>query len=49
MNLLFEWDAEKAASNLRKHSVSFDEGKTLFNDPLLATFPDSEHSTAEGV
>jgi uncharacterized protein len=45
--LRFEWDAGKAASNLKKHRVSFDEAKTLFNDPLLATFPDSEHSAYE--
>jgi uncharacterized protein len=47
MKLLFEWNADKAASNLKKHKVSFDEAKTLFNDPLLATFPDSEHSAYE--
>lgn len=47
MNLLFEWDAEKAASNLKKHKVGFDEAKTLFNDPLLATSSDGEHSSYE--
>jgi hypothetical protein len=30
----FEWDSEKAASNLRKHGISFDEAVTVFGDPL---------------
>jgi len=30
----FEWDADKAAGNLRKHGVPFDEAVTAFNDPL---------------
>ncbi len=47
MKLLFEWNADRAASNLKKHKVSFDEAKTVFSDPLLATFPDSEHSAYE--
>jgi uncharacterized DUF497 family protein len=33
----FEWDGTKAASNLRKHHVSFDEAVTVFYDPLAAT------------
>ncbi|MBU0512777.1 MAG: BrnT family toxin [Chloroflexi bacterium] len=32
MELEFEWDEEKAEDNLRKHKVSFDEGKMIFND-----------------
>ena len=43
MHLTFEWDEEKARTNLRKHRVSFDEAKSLFNDPFLLTFPDPEH------
>jgi uncharacterized DUF497 family protein len=43
MNLTFEWDEAKAAFNLRKHKISFDEGKTVFGDPLLLTFPDVKH------
>ncbi len=38
MQLIFEWDANKARSNLNKHKVSFEEAKTLFNDPFLITF-----------
>ena len=47
MELLFEWDENKARENLKKHRVSFEEAKTVFNDPLLITFPDEEHSEAE--
>ncbi len=32
MQLRFEWDDDKAASNLRKHAVSFDEAQTVFTD-----------------
>ena len=28
----FEWDDEKAISNLKKHVVSFEEGATIFNE-----------------
>ena len=47
MELLFEWDENKARENLKKHRVSFEEAKTVFNDPLLITFLDEEHSEAE--
>ena len=47
MELLFEWDENKAKTNLQKHKVSFDEAKTIFNDPLLITFPDDYHSEEE--
>jgi uncharacterized DUF497 family protein len=43
----FEWDDSKASINLVKHKVSFDEGKTVFKDPFLVTFPDDLHSDAE--
>jgi uncharacterized DUF497 family protein len=42
-----EWDREKAAGNLRKHRVSFDEAVTVFYDPLAATFDDPDHSSVE--
>ena len=47
MKLIFEWDAKKAEQNLKKHGVRFEEAKTLFNDPLLITFPDDWHSDSE--
>jgi uncharacterized DUF497 family protein len=43
----FEWDADKAAKNLRKHQVSFDEAATVFDDPMFITFVDEEHSKDE--
>jgi uncharacterized DUF497 family protein len=43
----FEWDPEKAASNLKKHKVPFEEAVTVFYDPLSATFDDSDHSYGE--
>ena len=43
----FEWDSGKAAENLRKHRVSFDEAATAFLDPLSMTIPDPDHSVGE--
>ena len=43
----FDWDDDKANINLVKHKVSFDEGKTIFKDPFLITFPDEQHSDEE--
>jgi len=40
----FEWDPKKAAANLDKHRVSFEEASTVFGDPLAATVPDPVHS-----
>ena len=43
----FEWDESKAAENLSKHGVSFDEAKTVFDDPLYVDFYDPDHSYGE--
>ena len=43
----FEWDPKKAAKNLRKHRVSFNEAATVFGDSLGTTVPDPDHSLAE--
>jgi uncharacterized DUF497 family protein len=48
MKLIFEWDASKARINLAKHQVSFEEAKTLLNDPLMLTVIDESHSKDEG-
>jgi uncharacterized DUF497 family protein len=45
--MVFEWDRVKAATNLGKHRVSFDEAVTSFYDPLAATFNDPDHSAGE--
>jgi len=47
MKFTFEWDEVKAKNNFKKHKVSFEEGKTIFNDPFLFTFPDDVHSSNE--
>ena len=43
----FQWDAAKAAGNLKKHGVSFDEAKSAFYDDLAVQFFDDEHSDEE--
>lgn len=43
----FEWNALKAAANLRKHGISFDEASSAFFDPLSATGDDPDHSLDE--
>jgi len=47
MSVEFEWDEEKAAANLSKHGVSFDEAKTVFDDLLYVDFYDPDHSYDE--
>jgi hypothetical protein len=37
----FVWDARKAAANLKKHGVSFDEASSAFDDRLGAYYPDT--------
>jgi uncharacterized DUF497 family protein len=43
----FEWESEKAAENLKRHGVSFEEAATAFGDPLSITIDDPDHSEAE--
>lgn len=43
----FEWNPEKAAINLKKHNLSFQEAATVFDDSLSVTFPDPDHSIGE--
>ncbi|MCA0045441.1 BrnT family toxin [Mesorhizobium sp. B283B1A] len=38
--LRFEWDLEKARSNLRKHGVSFETAVSIFSDPFALTEQD---------
>jgi uncharacterized protein len=47
MALTFEWDVRKAARNLAKHGVSFDEAVTVFADPLARLEDDDRHSVSE--
>jgi uncharacterized DUF497 family protein len=39
--VIYEWDIRKAAENLRKHDVSFEEAKTVFLDPFAETFDEA--------
>jgi uncharacterized DUF497 family protein len=47
MTLIFEWDRRKAALNVAKHRVSFEEALTVFSDPLARIFLDEDHSAEE--
>ena len=43
----FEWDENKAAVNLSKHGISFEEARTVFDDPLYVDLYDPDHSDEE--
>jgi hypothetical protein len=45
--MLFTWDPEKAASNIEKHGLSFEEASTAFGDSLSRAKPDPLHSEDE--
>jgi uncharacterized protein len=45
--LRFEWDSRKAAANLRKHGVSFDEARSVFVDERAKLIDDPDHSEEE--
>lgn len=47
MPLDFNWNAEKAEVNRKKHGVSFEEASTVFADPLARLIDDPEHSEHE--
>ena len=47
MTQRFEWDEPKAALNLRKHGIPFEEAVSVFSDPLAYTFKDPDHSVGE--
>ena len=43
----FEWDLPKAAANVRKHGVTFDEAATVFLDEIAVSGADPDHSVGE--
>ena len=43
----FQWNAKKAAENLKNHGVALDEALTVFADPLANIFDDPDHSGEE--
>jgi uncharacterized DUF497 family protein len=45
--MAYEWHPPKAESNLAKHSVSFEEAQTVFDDQLQVHFPNHGHSIGE--
>ena len=45
--LRFEWDDQKAATNLKKHGVSFEEAKSVFVDERAKLIDDPDHSGDE--
>ena len=47
MALEFSWNPSKAAANLEKHGVRFEDASTAFADPLSITVPDPAHSDDE--
>jgi uncharacterized protein len=46
-DLQFTWDPAKAAANLRKHGVSFEDAATVFRNPLAKVLPDPTHGEQE--
>lgn len=43
----FEWDEVKAQQNVKKHRVSFEQARQVFNDPRAVPFEDLEHSNPD--
>jgi uncharacterized DUF497 family protein len=46
-DLQFTWDPGKAAANLRKHGVTFEDASSVFRNPLAKVLPDPTHSERE--
>ena len=47
MELEFEWDKTKARANFRRHGVSFDLAKTVFEDPFAVELLDDREDQGE--
>lgn len=45
--LTFEWDHRKAAANLKKHGIAFEEAQSVFFDDRARLIDDPDHSEAE--
>ena len=45
--LRFEWDAAKAATNVKKHGVSFEDAQSVFADERARLIDDPVHSDGE--
>ena len=44
---MFEWDPDKAKSNLTEHQVTFEEATSVFADDFAKLMPDPDHSSQE--
>ena len=47
MQYNFNWDPNKAKSNIRKHGISFELAANVFKDPLMMTLFDESHSEGD--
>jgi uncharacterized DUF497 family protein len=47
MRYEFDWDPAKAASNLAKHGVAFEDAIAVFHDPLALSRLDEDHGAGE--
>ena len=45
--ITFAWDERKAASNLNKHGISFDEARSVFSDEHARLIADPDNSDDE--
>jgi hypothetical protein len=46
-SLQFEWDSTKALSNVKKHGITFEEARTVFDDDFARLLHDPDHSQEE--
>ena len=46
-SIKFEWEASKAASNIQKHGITFEEARTVFFDENAKLIDDPDHSDYE--
>lgn len=46
-SLKFEWNLAKASSNIKKHGISFEEARTVFDDDFARLLHDPDHSEGE--
>jgi uncharacterized protein len=47
MDIDFDWDPDKAKSNLQKHGITFEEAATVMRDPRAMNMFDPDHSESE--
>ena len=45
----FQWDPQKALTNLKKHGIDFADAVGVFEDPMAITIPDDRHAEPRSV